>query len=125
MQIPTSILCDPGHAEIAIVVLLSAGVYLLKIYRAEKKKNESEFATRCERIESKLDKYLADHSHCRETLTERFVSRAEFADLIKERNDSWKEFNRKFEELIERFSAHTHDEQGGVKHPVQSSHAGW
>lgn len=114
-KIPPGICQDAAHSEIIIILLLVAVGWLVKLYRAEKKKNQEIENNWKDRVENKLDTALANHEQCQRILPEKYVSKQEFTDLLKERNHQWDEFNKKFESLIERFWNHKHCAGGDVE----------
>lgn len=114
-KIPPSICQDSAHAEIVIVILLAVVGWLVRLYRTEKKKNQEIEDNWKSRVETKLDTALSNHEHCQRMLPEKYVLKQEFTDLLKERNQQWDSFNKKFELLIERFWNHKHLSGGDVE----------
>lgn len=114
-KIPPAIYQDSAHAEIIIIILIIAVVWLARGYRGEKSRNQAIETSWKQRIEGKLDTALANHEQCQRILPEKYVSKQEFSDLLQERNHQWGEFNKKFELLIERFWNHKHCAGGDVE----------
>jgi hypothetical protein len=114
-SVPPSIICDSGHAEIVIIVLIILTSVFVRLWWIGRKENQTRTNAWRERMEEKLDKALDDHTRCRETLPERFVTKEEFRDLLSERNRQWEDFNEKFGKLMDRFWTHCHDEKGKVE----------
>jgi hypothetical protein len=114
-KIPSSICQDPGHSEIVIIILIVLLGWSLKLFWSERSKNKEAENNWKGRIEDKLDKALENHENCQKMLPEKYVTKNEFVALLKERNEQWGEFNKKFETLLDRFWTHKHIDNGDVE----------
>lgn len=106
---------QPDNAELIIIFLVIIIGFLVKFYISEKKRNSVEAVAWRERIEDKLDLAISSHDLCQKELPYKFVTKEEFKDLLSERNRQWKDFNEKFDRLLDRFWNHSHDNRGKVE----------